>query len=151
MGAGRNWTAGPEGRPVATPDDIDTPGVAKAEGVIELPLHVDWSPPFRRYDLDDPVDRVRVYEVVLREGTDADVRHFIRLEVLVELWDDLVLAHRVERAWLAWFARRGIPVTPHGHYLDVLARRQALWGPPPARYPEGERISRLDRSLPPTG
>ncbi|HLL92343.1 MAG TPA: hypothetical protein VK252_05330 [Solirubrobacteraceae bacterium] len=29
------------------------------------------------YDLDDPIDRARVYEQVLREGTEDDVRFYI--------------------------------------------------------------------------
>jgi hypothetical protein len=40
---------------------------------VTLPRHLWWSGP-RRFDLADPVDRRRVYELVLREGTAADVR-----------------------------------------------------------------------------
>lgn len=45
--------------------------------VIELTLHLWWSGD-RAFDLDDPVDRRRVYEVVLREGTAEDASRYIR-------------------------------------------------------------------------
>jgi hypothetical protein len=61
----------------------------------------------RTYDLDRRGDRQRVYEQVLREGTAEDVRFFIRLDQLVDLWDELVLPPNVRRAWVEWLARRG--------------------------------------------
>jgi hypothetical protein len=71
----------------------------KASGRIELPLHIRWSGPPITYDLDDRADRVRVYEQVLREGTESDVRHYIEAEHLLELWDELVLPPYVRDAW----------------------------------------------------
>jgi hypothetical protein len=56
-------------------------------------------------------DRVLVYEHVLAEGTDDDVRRFVDIDDLVELWPDLVLPHHVRRAWADWLLkRRGIAV-----------------------------------------
>jgi hypothetical protein len=89
---------GPAARPVAIPDDVDAAGALKAHGVIELPSRVRWSGPRRRYDLDDRRDRALVYEQVLTEGTDEDVRRFIDLNQLVELWSDLVLPRHVRAA-----------------------------------------------------
>ena len=59
-------------RPFALPAslaDLDGPS---ASGLIDLPQHLDWSSR-RSYDLDDPRDRRRVYEIVLREGTLDDL------------------------------------------------------------------------------
>jgi hypothetical protein len=55
----------------AIPGDIEDPEVQKATGVVELPLHIRWSGPPRRYDLSDRRQRARVYEQVLREGNRA--------------------------------------------------------------------------------
>ena len=96
-------------RPVAVPDDVDDPSQVKERGVVVLPRHVRWSDPPRSYDLDDLKDRLSVYEQVLSEGTEDDVRRFIDVEVVLELWNDMVLPERVRRAWAEWFrARRGL-------------------------------------------
>lgn len=96
---------------MAIPDDIDAPGVVKASGLVELPLRVRWSGPPRRYNLADRHDRARVYEQVLTEGTDEDVRFYVTLDDLIDLWPDLVLPHHVRRAWARWLAtRRGVAV-----------------------------------------
>ena len=67
-------------------------------GVIRLPLHLWWSGE-RAFDMDDPVDRRRVYEIVLREGGEADVRRYIDREVLRAEIDALILPPDVERLW----------------------------------------------------
>jgi hypothetical protein len=74
MARTRNAVLGPDSRPVAVPVDINSKNVVKASGFVELPLHVRWSEPQMRYDLDVRSDRARVYEQVLREGTEEDVR-----------------------------------------------------------------------------
>jgi hypothetical protein len=56
-----------------------------------------------RYDLGTRSDRIRVYEQVLREGTEEDVRFFVDVDQLRELWDELVLPPSVRRAWASWF------------------------------------------------
>jgi hypothetical protein len=93
---------GPAARPVSIPADFDDPKLVKASGVVELPFHVRWSEPFLTYDLDNRADRARVYEQVLREGTDDDVRRFIDLAQLLDLWDELVLPATVRRPWAEW-------------------------------------------------
>ena len=82
---------------------MDNPGVAKRSGVVQLPLHIRWSEPSLSYNLDDRGDRIRVYEQVVREGTDADVIEYIDVNQLFELWDDLVLPNNVRSAWADWF------------------------------------------------
>ncbi len=104
--AGRSRSLGPDARPVAVPDDVDDPRHPKATGRVRLPVTVDWSGdgPLT-YDLDRVPDRRRVYEQVLREGGDDDVRRYIDVEVLLADWEDLVLPPRVRRAWADWFRR----------------------------------------------
>lgn len=98
-----------EARPVAVPEDLDKAAARRASGTVTLPRNVRWSGPDKAYDLDDPADRNRVYEQVLREGTDDDVRRFVDPDVLEAAWDDLVLPARVRAAWADWFRRhRGV-------------------------------------------
>lgn len=108
MATGRPSSLGPAARPVAVPDDVDHSRWRKATGRVELPPHVRWSGAPKVYDLDDQIDRNRVYEQVLREGTDDDVRHFIDTDTLAAAWDSLVLPARVRAAWSDWFRRRGV-------------------------------------------
>jgi hypothetical protein len=81
---------------------VDDPAIVKASGHIQLPTHVRWSGPPKLYDLNRRQDRSRVYEQVLREGTEEDVRLFINVDELIELWDELVLPKSVRRAWAEW-------------------------------------------------
>lgn len=73
---------------------------------VRLPLHVKWSGP-RDYDLDDPADRHRVYEVVLREGNAADVRRYVDPAELARIIDELVLPHHIRVALVDWLEARG--------------------------------------------
>ena len=91
--------------PPEIPDDIDDPAVAKASGVVTLPRHVNWSRRDPTYDLSDRGQRIRVYEQVLREGTADDVRYFIDVDELIDLWDEMVLPRAVSEAWIRWLAR----------------------------------------------
>jgi hypothetical protein len=100
----RTASLGPATRPVATPADADATDVAKASGLVQLPVRVRWSGRPKIYDLDRRVDRLRVYEQVLREGTDDDVRRFIDVDQLIDLWDELVLPSHVRTAWARWFS-----------------------------------------------
>jgi hypothetical protein len=102
----RSATVGPASRPVAIPDDVDAEGTDKAGGVVELPSWVRWTGPRRRYDLDDRRDRALVYEQVMSEGTDEDVRRFIDVDHLVDLWSELVLPGHVRAAWSSWLRNR---------------------------------------------
>jgi len=78
----RSSKLGPAARPVAVPIDFDVSSDVKAEGVVELPIHVWWSEPRRTFDLVSERDRRRLYELVLTEGDEADVRFYVRFETL---------------------------------------------------------------------
>jgi hypothetical protein len=90
-------------RPVAVPVDLST-AKPKANGRIELPSHIRWSGAPLTYDLDNRSDRARVYEQVLREGTESDVRFYVEAEQLIDLWDELVLPPPVREAWASRIA-----------------------------------------------
>jgi hypothetical protein len=83
----------------AVPDDVEATDVEKLVGVVELPLDIRWSGSPRMYDMADRRDRARVYEQVLREGNGDDVRRFIRVDDLIDLWDELVLPRHLRRSW----------------------------------------------------
>jgi hypothetical protein len=106
MARTRSLTLGPAARPVAIPEDLDHRGTPKASGIVTLPFNVRWSDPVVSYDMSVRKDRIRVYEQVLREGTEADVLLFVDLDELVELFDELVLPPKVRRTWEEWFERR---------------------------------------------
>lgn len=108
MAQTRTSELGPATRPVAVPDDLDNPSAAKATGRVELPPHIRWSGPPIEYDLGDRADRARVYEQVLRESVEADVRFYVDAGQLLELWDELVLPPNVRRAWSGWIERRRV-------------------------------------------
>lgn len=101
----RTRRLGPGARPVAVPGDLDDPSLRKASGEVELPLHIRWSGPPITYDLNDREDCARVYEQVLREGTEDDVRYYVDADQLRELFDELVLPPPVRRAWADWLRR----------------------------------------------
>jgi len=105
MARTRSLTLGPAARPVAIPEEFDDRGTPKASGIVTLPFNVRWSEPVMAYDMAVRKDRIRVYEQVLREGTEADVLLFIDPDELVELLDELVLPPKVRQTWEEWFER----------------------------------------------
>jgi len=89
---------------VAVPDDLDDS--APREGTVVLPHWVRWSGEPIVYELANPRHVRSVYEQVLREGTDADVRRYVRADTLIEVWPDLFLPAYVRAAWEPWVRRR---------------------------------------------
>ncbi len=68
-------------------------------GVVELPLHLDWSEQ-GRYDLADVRELSLMYERVLREAQDVeDLRRFLNGAVLRQVWHRLFLPRRVRELW----------------------------------------------------
>ena len=91
-------------RPVAVPDDLGES--APVVGMVELPLSIRWSGLPIEFDMENPRHLRSVYEQVLREGTEGDVRRYVRASVLVDVWEELFLPVYVRDAWAEWFARR---------------------------------------------
>jgi hypothetical protein len=85
-------------RPFALPtrlEELDGPSV---DGRVRLPTHLDWSAG-RVYNLTDPADRRRVYELVLREGSLDDLRRYIDVRELTVQFHELVLPDEIRTAW----------------------------------------------------
>jgi hypothetical protein len=70
-----------------------------AAGTIELPLWLFWQQE-RSFDLDNPVMLRWMYEIVLREASQAaDLTDHLDGDTLVAVWPQLVLPRGVRRAW----------------------------------------------------
>ena len=85
-------------REVSIPAGFGPGSAASAHGKVKLPNHVAWSGQ-GEYDLDDPQDRQRAYEIVLAEGTDADVLRYVDWHALLDAWGDMFVAPHVTDAW----------------------------------------------------
>lgn len=92
---------------VAIPEEMLDRSVPKATGVVRLPDHIAWSPPYE-YDLADRRSLRRAYQRILSEGTAGDVLWFIDLDLLVEEWDALHLSPHVREPWERWLGARGL-------------------------------------------
>ena len=108
MAVSRSSTLGPASRPVAIPLGFDTSNDVKAQSEVQLPIHIWWSEPKRVFDLGSPKDRLRVYELVLSEGDEDDVRFFVRYDELRSVWDQLFLPRHVREAWERKFPQLGV-------------------------------------------
>ncbi|GAB3407397.1 hypothetical protein [Flindersiella endophytica] len=85
-------------RPYVVPDTL-AELTGPTTGVVELPLHLDWSEQ-RRYNLDDPRQLSLMYEVVLREAQNVeDLRRFVNGTSLQEAWLRMFLPRRVRALW----------------------------------------------------
>jgi hypothetical protein len=84
---------------VRVPSILPRLPVGRAVGRVVLPLHLNWSDPGREFDLSIRRQRLRAYEIVLREGRPEDVLAYVDGALLVDAWPDLVLPSAVRRAW----------------------------------------------------
>ncbi|MFT4262032.1 MAG: helix-turn-helix transcriptional regulator [Nocardioides sp.] len=96
---------GARGEPYAVPDRLWRLDVDDALAVVVLPGHLHWSGPSRTYRLADRADRMRVYEIVLREGAEADLLVYVDGALLLDAWDDLILPAALRAAWAPLIAR----------------------------------------------
>jgi transcriptional regulator with XRE-family HTH domain len=87
------------GRSASVPDRLPDLPTREALRTVTMPIHLDWSRPGRIVRLADRRERARAYEVVLREGTPADIESLVDGALLVDLWDELVLPARLRSAW----------------------------------------------------
>jgi transcriptional regulator with XRE-family HTH domain len=84
---------------VVVPSQLPQLPPRQALATVELPLTLNWSRPGRVYRLSERGDRARVYEIVLREGNEDDVLRYIDGNLLVDIWDELVLPRIIRAAW----------------------------------------------------
>ena len=69
------------------------------EGLMELPITIDWGPK-RVYDMGREAERRIVYERVLREAATTDeVARYVNGAVLVTVWSRLFLPQRIREVW----------------------------------------------------
>jgi transcriptional regulator with XRE-family HTH domain len=87
------------GRPVFVADRLWRLPLEEAFAEVRLPLGLNWSRPGAVFRLRDRRQRARCYEIVLREGTTADLLRYIDGALLVDLWPDVVLPREVRTAW----------------------------------------------------
>ena len=92
---------------VAIPEELADRSLPKATGVVRLPGHIAWSPPYE-YDLADRRSLRRAYQRILTEGLAGDVVWFIDLAILREEWDALHLSPHVREPWERWLRARGL-------------------------------------------
>lgn len=92
-----HWTE--TSRPYAVPSRLWALPASVALGRFEAPTHLWWSGPPRTFNLAERVDRLRAYEVVLREGTPTDISTIVDGMLLREAWPDLVLPAPLRSAW----------------------------------------------------
>lgn len=87
------------GAPVLVPDQLPNLPPHQALARIELPHHLEWYAIRSVRELSVLTDRIRIYELVLREGTPEDVRRYIDPTLLIEVFDDLNLPNAILDAW----------------------------------------------------
>lgn len=86
-------------RPYAIPSHLWNLPAHTALSQFQAPTHLWWSGPPRTFDLSQRKDRLRAYEVVLREGTPQDITTIIDAMLLSEAWPELVLPAELRHAW----------------------------------------------------
>ena len=90
-----------EQRPYADPPGRLAELTGPTEGVVELPVTLDWGPR-RTYDLTAEMDRRILYERVMREAATTDeVCRWIDGTALQAVWPRLWLPERLRRSWEA--------------------------------------------------
>ena len=92
-------------KPASIPEAILDRSRRKASGVVRLPLHIAWSPPYE-YDLTERRSRRGAYQRILTEGNEADVVWYI--DVLVDKWAALHLSPHIRSPWARWLRERGL-------------------------------------------
>jgi hypothetical protein len=72
--------------------------IGPADGTIKLPLHLYWGPD-RWFNLLHRSSLRDVYQMVLEEGSIADIKQYLNHDVLIAIWDDLHLPTRLSNLW----------------------------------------------------
>ena len=99
----RSNAIGPASRPVSIPADFGPASNARFTGEITLKGNLWWSGEPLRLNTNTQRELMRLYEIVLTEGLDEDVRNFISYDILMAVFDNLYLPNYVRQAWRDWF------------------------------------------------
>lgn len=86
-------------RPYAIPTSTWRLPPTQALATIDTTPHTWWSGPPRTFNLAVRSERLRAYEILLREGTPADIEPIIDGVLLAEAWPDLVIPAPLRHAW----------------------------------------------------
>lgn len=86
--------------PVEVPGDLSELK-GPITGRIRLPASVysSGAGSQRVFDLDDEQQRIRIYQIVLANGTADDIRRYLNVNELLRLWPKLWLPPHVQNAW----------------------------------------------------
>jgi hypothetical protein len=90
-------------RPYAVPERLEDLA-GPSGGTVVLPGWLDWSPR-RSYDLSDPAALRAMYEQVIQEGREADLKAYLNADLLLRVWPELILPVRVRQGWESRFPR----------------------------------------------
>jgi len=93
------WTWSDDRRPFAVPSRLWRLSPAACLRRFDPGPHLWWSGPRRELDLERRGDRIRAYELVLREGTPIDIEAIVDGVLLCEAWPDLTLPRPLRAAW----------------------------------------------------
>jgi hypothetical protein len=103
------WTWTDDRRPYAIPSRLWRLAPAKCLRRFDPGPHIWWSGPRRELDLAKRSDRLRAYELVLREGTPGDIDAIVDGVLLCEAWPDLTLPRPLRSAWTPLIDTAGGP------------------------------------------
>lgn len=92
-----SWTDGR--RPYAVPSRLWRLDPWRALARFDPGAHLWWSGPPRSFDLAVREERLRAYEIVLREGSPTDIDQVVDGVLLCEAWAELVLPRDLRSAW----------------------------------------------------
>jgi transcriptional regulator with XRE-family HTH domain len=93
------WRWTPGHRPYAVPTRLWRLPALCALRRYRAGTHLWWSGPPRTFDLSDRSQRLRAYEIVLREGSPHDISGIVDEVLLCDAWPDLVLPRELRTAW----------------------------------------------------
>lgn len=103
------WKWTDDRRPYAIPSRLWRLPPAECLRRFDPGPHLWWSGPRRVLDLAQRGDRLRAFELVLREGTPRDIEAIVDGVLLCEAWPDLTLPRPLRTAWNALIAERVEP------------------------------------------
>lgn len=86
-------------RPYPVPSSLWRLSPEEALRTLTTATHIWWSGPPRTFDLADRKQRLRAYEIVMREGQPGDIEATVDGLLLTDSFDELVLPRELRQAW----------------------------------------------------